>query len=377
MMDTGEGETMTAVKLFLAGDVMPGRGIDQILPHPGDHRLREAVVRDARWYVRAAEQRNGPLSRPVPFTWPWGSALRSIESADARIVNLETSVTRAPWFASGKAVHYRMAPENLPVLLSAKLDVCGLANNHVLDFGRDGLTDTLDALSSAGLRTVGAGRDATAAAEPAVLRAGPARLVVFAAAASSSGVPEQWAAGAARPGVRWLPTVSAESATALADEVVASKRPGDVVVVSLHWGTNWGYGVSADQVAFAHRLVDAGADVIHGHSSHHPRPIEVYRGRLVLYGCGDLVNDYEGISGFERYRGDLRLLYLPTVDAETGALLALRVVPLQSRRLRLQRAGSADARWLESVLSKISRPFGTRLDSGDGELRLSWRSHTW
>jgi hypothetical protein len=67
---------------------------------------------------------------------------------------------------------------------------------------------------------------------------------------------------------------------------------------------------------------------LHGHSSHHPRPIEVYQGRLILYGCGDLINDYEGISGYEKYRDDLRLMYLASVDAN-GALVGLRMVPMQ------------------------------------------------
>jgi poly-gamma-glutamate capsule biosynthesis protein CapA/YwtB (metallophosphatase superfamily) len=55
--------------------------------------------------------------------------------------------------------------------------------------------------------------------------------------------------------------------------------------------------VDEDQVRFARRLIDGGVDVIHGHSSHDLRPVEVYRGRLILYGCGDCIDDYEGISG--------------------------------------------------------------------------------
>ncbi|EHK87720.1 CapA family protein [Saccharomonospora azurea] len=341
---------MAAVTLFLAGDVMPGRGIDQVLPYPGDHRLRE----------------------PVPFSWPWGSALQAIEheAPTARIINLETSVTRARAFAAGKSVHYRMRPENVPAVLAAKPDVCVLANNHVLDFGRQGLVETLAVLTRAGLGTVGAGHDAAEAARPAVVPSGVGRVVVLAAAATSSGVPVEWAAGPHSAGVRLLDLAVHD----LKEQVTAAKRAGNLVVVSLHWGSNWGYGVGSRQVALAHRLVDAGADVVHGHSSHHPRPIEVYRGRLVLYGCGDLVNDYEGISGFERYRGDLRLLYFPSLDPRTGALLGMRMVPLQARRLRLQRAGSRDQDWLRSVLSRCSAPFGTKVESGDGVLWLTWHN---
>ncbi|MEY7973819.1 CapA family protein [Saccharomonospora xinjiangensis] len=363
-----------AVTLFLAGDVMPGRGVDQILPHPGDPRLRESFVRDARYYVHAAEERNGPLTLPVPFSWPWGSALRVIEEVApaARIVNLETSVTRARAFAPGKAVHYRMRPENVPAVLAARPDVCVLANNHVLDFGRKGLTETLAVLSRAGVRVAGAGGDAVEAARPAVVglgEGGAHDLVVLAAAAASSGVPPGWEAGPGRAGVRLLDSAANE----IVEQVATAKRAGNLVVVSLHWGSNWGYGVPAGQVAFAHRLIDAGADVVHGHSSHHPRPIEVYRDRLVLYGCGDLINDYEGISGFERYRGDLRLLYFPDLDPASGALLGLRLVPVQARRLRLQRAGSRDQEWLRSVLTRCGAPFGTRVESDGDALSLAWK----
>jgi poly-gamma-glutamate capsule biosynthesis protein CapA/YwtB (metallophosphatase superfamily) len=150
------------VTLFLCGDVMLGRGMDQILPHPGDPTLRERHVGDARVYVDLAERANGPIPRPVESAWPWGEALTALDDAepDVRVLNLETSITRAGRFAAGKAVHYRMAPPNLPALTVSLPDVCVLANNHVLDFGRAGLEETLDVLALAGVRTAGAGHGA-------------------------------------------------------------------------------------------------------------------------------------------------------------------------------------------------------------------------
>ncbi len=77
-------------------------------------------------------------------------------------------------------------------------------------------------------------------------------------------------------------------------------------------------------------LIDLGAvDVVHGHSSHHVRPLEIYRGELTMYGAGDFLNDYEGIERNEGYRDDLALMYFPTFDARTGRLTRLRMVPLQ------------------------------------------------
>jgi poly-gamma-glutamate synthesis protein (capsule biosynthesis protein) len=126
-------------------------------------------------------------------------------------------------------------------------------------------------------------------------------------------------------------------------------------VASIHWGTNWGYEVPPAHVRFARRLVDGGVDVVHGHSSHHPRPIEVYRNRLILYGCGDFINDYEGILGHEEYRPDLTLMYFPTFDAISGELRDLRMTPMQLRKLRLNRAAPEDARWLRDICGRGER----------------------
>jgi poly-gamma-glutamate synthesis protein (capsule biosynthesis protein) len=138
-------------------------------------------------------------------------------------------------------------------------------------------------------------------------------------------------------------------------------------VVSVHWGSNWGYGVPREQVRFAHALIDGGADVVHGHSSHHPRPLEVYRDRLILYGCGDFVDDYEGISGYEEYRDDLRLAFLVSVDADSGRLAGLRMVPFRARRMRLEPASREDGAWLRATLDRISGGVGVR-QTADGSL---------
>ncbi|HET9080328.1 MAG TPA: CapA family protein [Trebonia sp.] len=362
------------VLLFACGDVMTGRGVDQVLPHPGDPQLREAYIGDARAYVRLAERASGPVPRPVSFAWPWGDALRVLDAMapDVRLVNLETAVTRQSDFAPGKAVHYRMDPRNLPCVAAARPDVCALANNHVLDFGRAGLEDTLAALGRAGLAAAGAGRDAAAAWRPAAIPLpGGGRMLVFSCGAASSGIPPEWAAAPARPGVSFLPSLSGAAADALIARAEAARQDGDLVVVSIHWGSNWGYDVPASQVRFAHRLIDGGISLVHGHSSHHPRPAEVYRGRLILYGCGDCINDYEGISGHEEFRDELRLLYFASLTPGTGTLQALRMAPMRARNLRLRHASAADSTWLATTLTRASRQFRSRTEyQPDGTLLL-------
>ncbi|MEU0675554.1 CapA family protein [Streptomyces sp. NPDC006172] len=364
------------VTLFLCGDVMLGRGVDQILPHPGSPELREDYVRDARSYVRLAEAANGPVPAPVDPAWPWGAALGWLaeQDPDVRVLNLETSVTRGSAFALDKAVHYRMHPANLPALAAGRPDVCVLANNHVLDFGRPGLEETLVSLRGAGLRTAGAGRNPAEAYAPAVAPLpGGGRVLVFALATPSAGVPPAWAATPGAPGVAYVPELSAETAAAVVRHVGRARRPGDIAVVSVHWGSNWGYRVAREQVRFARLLVDGGVDVVHGHSAHHPRRLEVYRGRLILHGCGDFIDDYEGIAGYEEYRADLRIAYLVTLSAgaaDAGRLTEVRMLPLRARRMRLEHAPREDRAWLRDVFGRISDGVRVCVDA-DGILVLS------
>ena len=367
-MDQGAAEKAQdgAVTLMLAGDVMLGRAVDQVLPHPGDPTLRERAVRDARTYVALAAEVNGSFGSPVPWSWPWGDALDLLTQldCDARVINLETSLTTSADFAPGKAVHYRMHPDNIPAVQVVGPDVCVLANNHVLDFGRKGLGETLDVLAAAGLREAGAGRSRTEAAAPAVvpLRRGKGRVIVLAFGTPSSGIPREWAAAEDRAGVHLIASLTDRAADELCRRADEVRQPSDIVVVSVHWGTNWGYRVDPDQVRFAHRLIDGGIDVVHGHSSHHPRPIEVYSGKLILYGCGDLINDYEGIGGHERYRDDLRLLYLPRLDPASGRLKDLRLAPFQARQFRLHLASERDVEWLRDELNGVNLAFRSRIE---------------
>lgn len=358
------------IDLCLAGDVMIGRGVDQLLPHPSEPELFEDYVKDARDYVLLAERASGPIPHPVAFDWIWGEALDVMLRAKLRIINLETSITQSDAAWPAKGIHYRMHPGNVPCLLAARIDVCALANNHVLDWGRRGLVETIATLRAAGIRTAGAGGTAAEAAQIAVAPiAGGGRVLVAGLAERSSGVPVEWAAEADLPGVTLLEELDAREADLVVERIDRVRRGGDVVVASIHWGSNWGYEVEPEHVRFARALVDRGVDVVHGHSSHHPRPIEIYRGKPILYGCGDLINDYEGIRGHEGYRADRALLY--SLRFAGRELVELRATPLRLRRMRLERATEADALWLGEVLTEASHPFGTRVVLEDGTLRAS------
>jgi poly-gamma-glutamate synthesis protein (capsule biosynthesis protein) len=372
------GQEMTDhIKIFMCGDVMTGRGIDQVLPHPSNPGIYESYLKSARGYVKLAEEVSGPIQQPVSFAYIWGDALEELERAEphTRLINLETSITTSNDYWKGKGINYRMHPQNIATLTAAGIDACALSNNHVLDWGYAGLSETLKSLKNINIKTAGAGRNISEAGAPAVLPvAGGSRVLVFAFGLTSSGIPLNWAAGNNRPGVNLLPDLGTKSVRRIQRKIQEVKRTGDIVVASIHWGGNWGYDISRKQMRFAHRLIDdGGVDIIHGHSSHHVKAVEVYRQRLILYGCGDFLNDYEGIGGYEEFRGDLSLMYFATVNSANGKLISLQMTPTRIRRFKVKRASSAEALWLMNTLNREGASFGTRVNlERDDRLTLHW-----
>src|ERR1700730_14825200 len=208
-----------SIRLFLCGDVMTGRGIDQVLPHPNDPRLHEPYINEARSYVELAESVNGAIPRPVEFDYIWGDALAELDRAgvDLRIINLETSITSSENYWRDKKIHYRMHPRNIACI-----------------------AETLNTLDAAGIAHTGAGHDAREAATPAVLDVpGKGRVLVFSYCSPTSGVPWEWAATAHRPGVNFLEDTSEKTARRIAHEMGGFNRRGDAIVASIHWGGNW------------------------------------------------------------------------------------------------------------------------------------------
>jgi poly-gamma-glutamate synthesis protein (capsule biosynthesis protein) len=192
-------------------------------------------VNPCAWPSRA----NGPIARPLAPAQVWGDAPTELErlAPDLRIVNLETAITTANAASPRKGIHYRMHPGNVDILRVPKIDACVLANNHVLDWGHEGLAQTLQALRGAG---------ADAAWPPMRLAVvGSASVLRFALAFETSGAPAAWAATAQRSGIAWL----AEPTPAAADEwlvrIAASRRAGDCVIASVHWCGNWVHAVPA------------------------------------------------------------------------------------------------------------------------------------
>ena len=355
------------LKLVLGGDLMLGRGIDQLMPHHCEPALREAVLRDARDYVQLAERRHGPMARPFRPETPWGTSLAWMRrfNPELRLVNLETAITGCDRAWPGKGVHFRLHPANITSLQAARLDGCSLANNHSLDWGANGLADTLRNLRLAGIQSAGAGLSPHQAQRPARWELGRGQsLLLFAWAFTSSGAPTAWAAQPCRPGIGLLSSINSGSVKWLCRCINRQRRPGDRVVVSLHWGANWVPVIPEQHRWLARRLIElAGVDVVFGHSSHHPLPLEIHQGRLILYGCGDLINDYEGLPPHGPWRSDLVCLYGVELERSSGALQALELRPFQLRGFQLQEPSNADRHLLERQLGLEASPEGWRCSS--------------
>lgn len=367
----------TRITVFMVGDVMLGRGIDMILEHANHPILYEMNGLDARDYVSLAERENGPIpdrsERQVDYVWGEAIQILKEKNPDLRIINLETSVTTSdvPW--PNKGIHYRMHPKNVNVIQSADIDCCILANNHVADWGFPGLMETMDTLQNAGIKFAGVGRNAFEAKSPAVFHLHEdIRVLVFSAGHFSSGVCDTWLANADSEGVNILEFHQPKEASIqLKEQIEKHKQDGDIIILSVHWGGNWGWKIDSSFVKFAHKAIDeAGVHVIHGHSSHHVKGIEVYNGRPIIYGCGDFLNDYEGITGHEGYRGDLTLMYFVDVNPVTGLLAGLRMVPTQIMHLRVNKAKEEGINWLLKTMSRECRKFGCDVKRVDDELHL-------
>ncbi|MCP4044683.1 MAG: hypothetical protein GY732_01680, partial [Gammaproteobacteria bacterium] len=375
---TDSDSSETDIKLLLCGDVMLGRGIDQVLPDPGNPTLYEhwRKIYDAREFVRLAQQKHGVIHDGRDTGYVWGDVLPEVEAfaPDLRLINLETAITvhDQPWL--DKAIHYRMNPKNIDVLKHAEIDFCSLANNHVMDWGSAGLEETIRTLNRAGIGYAGAGSSKSGAAAPAILDVpGKGRVIVVSMGTASSGIPTDWAVDDKKAGINLL-----ELKEIWIDHICSClgdiKQPGDILLASIHWGGNFEPVVPQSQREFARQLIDkADIDIVHGHSSHHVRGIELHNGKLILYGCGDLVNDYEGIEKppeRQLLAPDLGLMYFVRISPKNGHLISLQMVPTKMRKLSVKRGDREDAERLKRVLNRECVEFGTVVVNEDGVLNL-------
>jgi len=275
---------------------------------------------------------NVVLQEKAP-AYPWGDLLSLFQEVDVRFCNLECVLSDwgTPWSAPPKVFHFRSDAKNIATLKAAHMDAVSLANNHALDFAYEGLFHMMGNLDAAGIHYAGAGMTRALASEPAIWETKGKKLGLLAFTDNEPG----WEATADHPGIVYIPLELQEKrAQTLLERVRKTKAVVDFLVVSAHWGPNWGYIPPAEHIPFAHALIDAGADVIFGHSCHVIRGIELYRGKPILYGTGDCIDDY---AVAERERNDQSFMFVVETDAQ--AIVRLLLYPtvidaFQARRAR-------------------------------------------
>lgn len=322
------------LKLGFAGDVMLGRLVNESLA--------------AGNYAR-----------------PWGDMLPAIRAVDLFFINLECALTsrRERWPDGGhKPFYFRADPAAVRTLMLGRVDFASLANNHIGDFGPEGLRDTIAILDGAGIAHAGAGIDRLSAREPALLSAAATRVAVVAFA----DYPAEWAAAAGAPGISYTPvSLAHEHFDELRVTVAVAREQADLVVFSIHWGPNMREQPTPLFREFAHAVIDAGADIFWGHSAHVPQGVELRNGRLILYDTGDFVDDY---AVDERLRNDLSALFV--VEATPAGVEGVEVVPVQIADMQARLAQGRDREWFVERFGARCAELGTKVTAEPGKLRV-------
>jgi poly-gamma-glutamate synthesis protein (capsule biosynthesis protein) len=247
-----------------------------------------------------------------------------------------------------------------------------LANNHVGGWGPEGLQDTCAALDSAGVPHAGAGDGPEAAARPAVLETPEGRLRLFSYAFLSRGTPPEWRAAAGRAGVNPLDAANGAALRRILGDLRAGGRGGGRQCGLAALGTELEPGGSARPSALRPRAGPCRGAC--GAWPFRPSPdgIEAAAGRAILYGCGDFLNECQGIPGREAFRPDLVLGYVSELGPD-GRLAGLEALPFRIRGVRLERAAPEAAAWLRARPDRDGAALGTRAHPGDGGgIRPTW-----
>lgn len=352
--------------LNFVGDVMLGRLIDQLLPQHV-HEPSEANI------VQSFKSSNPRISN-YDYSSPWGDTTSLFRKQDLNLINLETAATTHDDKWPDKVFNYRMHPANIAALHTANIHYAGLANNHTLDFREPGLVETVNTVKNAGLAFAGAGHDEQEATRPAILQipssssSPPLQVYIW----TASDHPSDWASV---PNFHYI-DYSAATKTRIRD-LIAKTSPSTPVlkVFSCHWGPNYAWQPSQKIQEFAHFLVDeCGIDIVHGHSSHHVQGVETYKGKLIIYGCGDFVDDYALV---EEFRNDLGGVWRVVVGQqyEGGKVVVkrLEMFPTKIEKFAARRLGAEerDSEWVRGKVRELSAEFGTEVvveEGGEGRI---------
>ena len=294
------------------------------------------------------------------YDYPFEHVSTVLRRGNVVFGNLEGPLTRRGT-AAGKQYVFRSPPQLVaPALARAGFSVLSLANNHSMDYGLEGLRDTVQALMQAGIRHAGAGDDLTAARQPAIIETNGARVAVL---AYSLTFPEEFWAGPDRPG-----TAFGHENQVRAD-VAAARQRADIVLVSFHWGREGTVEPRDYQITLGRAAIDAGAAAVVGHHPHLLQGIGRYRDGVILYSLGNFV--------FGSYSPDAVRSAIAELRFRNGRVREVKLYPInvlntevvfQPTLLKDQAADEVVAQ-----LQRLSQPLGTVVENRAGVAVITLR----
>lgn len=275
-----------------------------------------------------------PLTFVAPLVSRAAVAFGNLESP---LTKRNTRVpTKGP---AGGEIFLKGNPDFTFILTEAGFDVLSLANNHIMDYGPEGLADTIHYVEREQIKHVGAGADLAAALNPAEVDVDGFKIHFL---AFNAVPPAEYNAAAGKPGVAPLDEGVVTSA------VAASAAKANLVVASLHWGDEGMFYPSAEQKRLAHKIVDAGADVVVGHHPHVLQGVETYEGAIIAYSLGNFL--------FDTRFPERRYSTLLTVEiSRSKGVLGYRLIPIYIVGTEPTVAGGTEgAELMEFVLMSAS-----------------------
>lgn len=271
------------------------------------------------------------------YAYPWGNMLPVMKAHDLNIINLETTLTTSQSKVP-KVFNFKADPDRVKCLTEAKIDIANLANNHILDFNVEGLTETISMLNEAGIRHTGAGKNITDAKSPIIIVREGIRIGIIGMTDNEPG----WKASKEKPGINFLEVGNMSEAK---PQIQNIRNNVDVLILTIHWGPNKREFPNAPFIHFAHELIESGVDILHGHSAHVFQGIEVYKGKLIMYDTGDFIDDY----AVDNYlRNDYSFLF--EVELEKERLGKLTLIPVVISNMQVNKAVKKD---FQNIVSKF------------------------
>jgi poly-gamma-glutamate synthesis protein (capsule biosynthesis protein) len=247
--------------------------------------------------------------RGVDF--PFDGTRHLIESADVAIANLEAPFTKDGERFEDKKYTFKVPPNFVNGIANAGFDVVTMANNHIVDFGCDGILDSFSALEGAGLYHCGAGRNRDEACSPTIVDVNGVKVAFL---GFSMTYPDDFWATSARCGTCY------PSESLLYNVITQAEEQADLTVVSFHWGAEKHNSPREYQKKFGRLAIDFGADLVLGHHPHVLQGLELYQGKLIAYSLGNYV--------FASYSNVARTSMVLQAQIDQNGLLMAKVIPI-------------------------------------------------